>query len=207
MDELLKSYNAKYTIGAILAPPSLISVKFTFISDNEHHISNYIFIYFISIRHFVWFWAVAFLKFLKSYDKETAWWGIYFVTQQVSWVEMIFGEVFRILRTSNQQRNFKQLPLIFLIFFLSTFYLFIFFLFEAMYHLLVLCKQLLLLLKYSFKNDNFIKNKSFGYYFSLIYWTLIDLAKINTKEIFLSRPICESLYLKINLFKFISKTN
>ena len=126
MDELLKSYNAKYTVGAILAPPSLISVKFTFISVNEHHISNYIFIVFISIRLFVWFWAVAFLKFLKSYHKETAWWGIYFVTQQVSWAEMILGEAFRILRTSNQQRNFKQLPLILLIFFLSTFYLFIF---------------------------------------------------------------------------------
>ena len=127
MDELLKSYNAKYTVGVILAPPSLIRVKFTFISGNENHISNYIFIFFISIRLFVWFWAVAFLKFLKSHEKETAWWGIYFVTQQVSWAEMILGEVFRILRTSNQRRNLKQLPLIFLIFFLSTFCLFIFF--------------------------------------------------------------------------------
>ena len=76
-----------------------------------------------------------------------------FVTPQVSEVQTILGQFSGIPWTNNEYGSFKL--------FNGSFYfiyLYVYF-FEAIYRLLVLCENLLLILKYYFKYVSFIKNK------------------------------------------------
>ena len=59
--------------------------RVTFIPGSENHKlhDSFSFIFSIYIKLFSWIWGVVFLNFLKNYDKETAWWSLYFVTPQV----------------------------------------------------------------------------------------------------------------------------
>ena len=77
--------------------------RITFICGSKNHKShyNFSFRFSISIKIFLWIWIATYLEFSEIYNKETAWWGLYFITPQVAGAETIFVEFFGISGTNN----------------------------------------------------------------------------------------------------------
>ena len=78
-------------------------LRVPFISSNKNHkpLDDFSFIFSISIKISLWFSDVAFLKFSENCNKETAWWGLYFVKPQAWGGEKFFEEFSGIPRTNN----------------------------------------------------------------------------------------------------------
>ena len=163
-----------------------------FIPGSENHKShdNFSFIFSISFKVFLWIWGADVLKFLENYNKQTAWWDLYFVTPQVSSAENFLFFLFflffefsgiseLITWRATVDNRFWALKYFFSKLFNRSFFFFYFhFFFLKPFTVdLSICEKLLLILKYYFKSLNMSISLKTNLWGNNI---LIDLAKIIT---------------------------
>ena len=83
-DAFLKTWT--FTDMNFSEPLQTVALFGTFISSSENHKSHYTFSFIISIsiKAFFYGFEECFFKIFRKLLKETAWWGLYFITPQVS---------------------------------------------------------------------------------------------------------------------------